>query len=92
MAHNSYFRPMKEVTAKEAKNRFGLLLDNAQRTPVRVTKNGRAVGVMMSMEQYDRLRGIAWERLLATMDQMGADAEARGLTEVDLKALLANES
>ena len=83
---------MKEVTAKEAKNRFGLLLDNAQRTPVRVTKNGRAVGVMMSMEQYDRLRGIAWERLLATMDQMGAEAEARGLTEVDLKALLANES
>ena len=33
---------MNEITAKDAKNRFGQLLDTAQRTPVRVTKNGRS--------------------------------------------------
>ena len=29
-----------------------------------MTKKGRPVGVMMSMQQYERIRGAAWERLL----------------------------
>ena len=48
---------MRKIAAKDAKNRFGYLLDAAQSAPVRVTKNGRAVGVMMSMQHYERLRG-----------------------------------
>ncbi len=48
---------MKEIAAREAKNRFGHLLDTAQSTPVCVTKKGRPVGVVMSMEQYRRLQG-----------------------------------
>ncbi len=81
---------MKEITAREAKNRFGQLLDAAQRFPVRVTKNGRAVTVMMQL--YDQLRGSAWERLTSTMDAMGEEAYARGLTDAKLDALLADES
>ena len=83
---------MKEITAREAKNRFGQLLDAAQRSPVRVTRNGRAVTVMLSMQLYDQLRGSAWERLAATMDAMGEEASARGLTDAELDALLADES
>lgn len=83
---------MKEITAREAKNRFGRLLDNAQSAPVCVTKKGRAVSVVMSIEQYERLRGAAWERLTATMDSLGAEAAAHGLTESGLEALLADES
>ena len=83
---------MKEMAAKDAKNRFGLLLDAAQSAPVRVTRNGRSVGVMMSVQQYERLRGAAWERLTATMDALGREASARGLTEAGLEALLADES
>lgn len=83
---------MKEITAREAKNRFGRLLDSAQSAPVCVTKKGRAVSVVMSIEQYERLRGAAWERLTATMDSLGAEAAARGLTESGLEALLADES
>ena len=60
------------MAAREAKNQFGQLLDAAQRAPVRVTKKGRAVGVMMSMEQYARLRGAAWDAL----NDDGADGEA----------------
>jgi prevent-host-death family protein len=41
---------MKVMSAHEAKNRFGELLDTVQRQPVVITKNGRAVGVMISME------------------------------------------
>ncbi len=83
---------MREIAARDAKNRFGQLLDSAQSAPVRVTKKGRAVGVMMSMQQYERLRGAAWERLCATMDTMGAQATDSGLTDAALDALLADES
>ena len=83
---------MKATTAKEAKNRFGQLLDAAQRSPVSVTKNGRPVTVMLSTELYDQLRGAAWERLAATMDAMGEEATARGLTDAKLDALLADDS
>lgn len=83
---------MLEITAREAKNRFGRLLDAAQTSPVCVTKMGRAVGVMMSMKQYERLRGAAWERLAATMDGLGREAAGRGLTDETLEALLADES
>jgi prevent-host-death family protein len=83
---------MKEITAREAKNRFGQLLDAAQRSPVSVTKNGRAVTVMLSIQLFDQLRGSAWERLASTMDAMGEEASARGLTDARLDALLADES
>jgi prevent-host-death family protein len=83
---------MREIAARDAKNRFGQLLEAAQSAPVRVTKKGRAVGVMMSMQQYERLRGAAWERLSATMDALGAQAANNGLTDAALDVLLADES
>jgi prevent-host-death family protein len=76
----------------DAKNRFGRLLDAVQSAPVRVTKKGRAVGVMMSIQQYERLRGAAWERLTMTIDALGKEASANGLTDAGLEALLADES
>ena len=82
---------MTEIAAREAKNRFGRLLDAAQSAPVRVTKKGMAVGVVMSIEHYERLRGIAWAQLSATMDRMGAAASANGLTDAKLDVLLADE-
>lgn len=48
----------KEVSAKDAKNRFGELLDAAQRAPVRITKNGRNVAVMLSQEEYARFEDM----------------------------------
>ena len=83
---------MREIAASDAKNGFGRLLDAAQNAPVRVTKKGRPVGVVMSMQHYERLRGAAWERLAATMDALGAEASANGLTAADLESLLADES
>ena len=83
---------MKEITAREAKKRLGSLLAAARSTPVCVTKKGRPVGVVMSMEQYRRLHGAAWERLTATMDRLGAEASSNELTDAGLEALLAGES
>lgn len=82
---------MDVMPAREAKNRFGQLLDNAQRGPVRVTKKGRPVGVMMSEAHYQQLRGAAWERLNATAEAMQAEAAENGLDAETLTALLARD-
>ena len=39
-------------TAKEAKNHFGRLLEQAQRFPVAINKNGRKVAFVISQEDY----------------------------------------
>ena len=83
---------MQTTTAREAKNRFGQLLDIAQRGPVSITKNGRVVTVMLSIDQYQRLRGAAWDRLARAMDTVSAEATNKGLTDKTLEALLADES
>ncbi len=82
---------MRELTAKEAKNRFGQLLRFAQQGPVRVTRNGTPVGVMLSVEQFKRLRGTAWDRLAGAMDAMSQEAAANGLTPAALESLLSDD-
>ena len=57
-----------------------------------VTRNGTPVGVMLWVEQFERLRGTAWDRLAATMDAMSQEAAARGLTPAALESLLSDES
>ncbi|MBL1208713.1 type II toxin-antitoxin system prevent-host-death family antitoxin [Geminocystis sp. GBBB08] len=46
---------MKSLTASEAKNRFGMLLDWARREPVIIEKQGRQVAILLSVEEYERL-------------------------------------
>ncbi len=46
---------MSAITATEAKNRFGQLLEMAQAGPVHVQKNGRDVAVVLSPEEFRRL-------------------------------------
>lgn len=50
---------MQTYTASEAKTRFGEFLDRGQREPVRVMRHGRAVGVMVSAEDYEAMRIIS---------------------------------
>jgi prevent-host-death family protein len=52
---------MKSMSAKEAKNGFGLLLDTARAEPVVIEKHGRAVVVALSIEEYERLKKRANE-------------------------------
>jgi len=47
---------MKTIAAKEAKNRFGRLMDAAQREPVTIEKHGHPVAVMMSVEEYKMIK------------------------------------
>jgi prevent-host-death family protein len=49
---------MKTFAARHAKNRFGELLDTTRAEPVVIEKHGRAVAVVLSVEEYDRLEAL----------------------------------
>lgn len=83
---------MKSVTALEAKNRFGEVLEAAQRQPVSITRNGRPSVVMVSAESYARRQRMARERLRRAMRRAGEHAVAQGMNEDVLDQLLADES
>ena len=87
-SRNSYYGYMRTITAIDAKNRFGQLLETAQREPVTVTKQGRPAAVMLSVEDYERMRGMARDRVLDSVRQMQEEAAAAGLTEEALDEIL----
>ncbi|MER2534772.1 MAG: type II toxin-antitoxin system prevent-host-death family antitoxin [Rhizobiaceae bacterium] len=44
------------MSARDAKNAFGLLLDTARAEPVAVEKHGRPVVVVLSVEEFERMK------------------------------------
>ncbi len=54
----------KHVTATEAKNRFGELLESVNSEPVFIRKNGRDVAVLMSKEDYEARDASAAKKAL----------------------------
>ena len=55
LAHNFGPMQMKTMTAVEAKNSFGRLLEATHREPVSVTKNNREIAAMFSMQDVHSL-------------------------------------
>jgi prevent-host-death family protein len=49
---------MKTMSAREAKNAFGLMIDAARAEPVLIEKHGRGVVVVISVEEYERLTAL----------------------------------
>lgn len=47
-----------QATATQVKTRFGEYLDRAQREPVVIEKSGRAVAVLVALEDYQRWQAI----------------------------------
>jgi len=68
---------MQNISANEAKARFGQLLDTARREPVTIEKHGRAVAVVMSKEDYDEIETMKLERLRLEV-QIGIEASKAG--------------
>jgi prevent-host-death family protein len=53
---------MKSMSAKDAKNEFGRLLDTARAEPVTILKHGRPVVVVLSVEEFERLKELEHEQ------------------------------
>ena len=45
---------MEKISAADAKQNFGELLDKAQRKHITITKHGRAVAVIVSAHEYEQ--------------------------------------
>jgi prevent-host-death family protein len=54
---------METIAAADTKTNFGALLDKAQRGPVTISKNGRAVAVVMSADAYREQQELKLEAL-----------------------------
>jgi prevent-host-death family protein len=74
---------MIKLAAREAKNRFGHLMDQAQREPVTIEKNGRPVAVVISMEEYQRGQQLKLEQLQRDLDLGIAEADRGELFDID---------
>lgn len=48
---------MQRMSARDAKNSFGRLIDLARANPVAIEKYGRPVVVVMAAEEFERLTG-----------------------------------
>jgi prevent-host-death family protein len=72
---------MQNMSAHDAKARFGQLLDTARREPVTIERHGRPVAVMLSKEEYDELNDIKLRQLRAEIDAGLADLERGAYTD-----------
>jgi prevent-host-death family protein len=79
---------MRYVTATDAKQRLAALLDAAQREPVVIRRQKRDVAVILSAEEYDRLRAFNVVEFDRFCDQVAGKAASRGLTARKLQQIL----
>lgn len=64
------------IPAAEAKTNFGALLEKVQREPLAISKNGRPVAVLMSMDEFDTHQRLKLERLRLEVQAGLADLRA----------------
>lgn len=79
---------MKTISATDAKQRFAALVDAAQREPIRVRRQNRDVLVVMSPDDYERMRGASVAELDRLCERVSKQAAERGLTDEILADLL----
>ena len=82
---------MKTVTATDAKNRLGAILDEAQHEPIVIRRQDRDIAVVLSMSDYERLRTGNIRAFLDLRNEVAAQAAANGLTEERLNQLLVDD-
>ena len=86
--HYVYNGQMRSFSATDAKQRLAALLDAAQREPVVIRRQNRDVAVIMSAEEYERLRDLNTAEFQRFCDHVSASAKSRGLTATKLEKLL----
>lgn len=60
---------MESLSANEAKTHFGDLLLKVQREPVQINRNGKAVAVVISIDDYLNIEAVKMQRLQDRVSQ-----------------------
>lgn len=81
---------MPTVSATHAKQNFAAMLDLSQREPVRIRRHDREVAVLVSAEEFERLRKDRWAEFNRLGEIAAERAKANGLTEGTLAEILAD--
>lgn len=79
---------MRTISATEAKQSLGHMIDVAQREPVVIQKQHRDVAILLSIHEYEKLRGAQIEAFNLYCEMISARAQARGMTEEKLAEIL----
>ena len=79
------------VTSVEAQNRFGQLLDMAQREPVTVTRHGRPAAFIVSPQDMEELLDVRVRRSKAVEELEAWSARAATLTAPAARELSEDE-
>lgn len=85
---------METLTSNQAKTQFGDLLLKVQRHPVKISRNGKPVAVMLSIEDYTLLEALKLAQLQQKIQRAEADIDAGRLHDGDalLDALIAGDA
>ena len=67
---------METLTSNQAKTQFGDLLLKVQRNPVEISRNGKPVAVMLSIEDYNVLEALKLQQLQQKIQRAEADIAA----------------
>jgi prevent-host-death family protein len=93
--------PGMNISSTDAKNRFGQVLEQAQKRPVIIEKSGRRHSVVLSAELYDQLLAAQqpqgqphvsdagrqfYRQYKSWVDEQNADFEAHGIWNDDLRS------
>jgi prevent-host-death family protein len=82
---------MPTVSATHAKQNFAAMIDLSQREPVKIRRHDRDVAVLVSAEEYEKIRRMKAQELIRASDEMARYAESQGMTDELLDQLLADE-
>lgn len=83
---------MKSIDEVEAQARLDEVLEEAQRQPILIRRQGQAIAVVVSITEHERLRALNVHTFLALRNEAAQDAASAGLTEETLANLMGNES
>lgn len=81
---------MRHISATDAKQNLAALLDAAQHEPILIRRQKRDIAVVLSPQEYDRLRVANIDDFQRFCDRIAERAAERGLTEEKLAEILAD--
>ena len=79
------------LSATEAKQNFAKFLDKAQKEPITIQRQEQDLVVVLSVLEYQRWTKLLKNEFQEFCDQVGKNAEAKGMTEERLKEILESD-